>query len=117
MSAVLLSPKTLARPASSKGRVEVGGRDRGYGWSPLIGALMHTVNKTYPSVKNEKGLCCGDPTGVSMFLKHFDEKAIGKVKLDEFEAFNSNDPKYTATSVEFGVHKKRKWEVFTDKSF
>lgn len=60
----------------TEGNVSVGARDRHYGWSPLISALMHTVNKTYPDVKNQKDLCCGDPSGVSMFLNTLTEKQV-----------------------------------------
>ncbi|OJZ81708.1 GMC oxidoreductase [Aspergillus luchuensis CBS 106.47] len=121
-----------------KGRVKVGARDRGYGWSPLIGALMSTVKKTYSGVVNQKDFCCGDPTGVSMFLNTLTNEQVrtdaarswlkpilgdqelrkyivltgelvGKVHLDSGAALRMG-AKWQAKGVEFGVHKKPEWK-------
>ena len=123
----------------SKGKVEVGARDRKYAWSPLIKALMDTVKKTYSSVRNKKDLCCGDPTGVSMFLNTVTTKQVrtdaarswlkpilenpnlkqnitvltgqlvGKVHLDELKSSTAKS-KWQAKGVEFGVHNKTEWK-------
>ncbi|KAB8235290.1 hypothetical protein ETB97_004613 [Aspergillus alliaceus] len=123
------------------GRVHVGARDRGSdrGWSPVIPALMYTVNQTYPQVSNQKDLCCGDPHGVSMFMNTL---SPGQVRADAARSWlypvvanettrhrvtvltghmagkvhlqKKNDPssgaKYKATGVEFGVHNQDGWK-------
>lgn len=123
----------------SKGKVEVGARDRKYAWSPLIKALMDTVKKTYSSVTNRKDLCCGDPTGVSMFLNTVTTEQVrtdaakswlkpilkdpnlkqyitvltgqlvGKVHLDEIKSSTAKS-RWQAKGVEFGVHNKTEWK-------
>ncbi|RDH36001.1 hypothetical protein BDQ94DRAFT_158153 [Aspergillus welwitschiae] len=122
-----------------KGKVKVGARDRKYGWSPLIKALMHTVNSTYEEVVNQKDLCCGDPTGVSMFLNTLTNEQIrtdaarswlkpildddelkqyitvltgelvGKVHLADANP-SETGTEFKAKGVEFGVHKKQEWK-------
>lgn len=122
-----------------KGRVKVGARDRGYGWSPFIGALMSTVKKTYSGVVNQKDFCCGDPTGVSMFSNTLTNEQVrtdaarlwlkpilddqelrkyitvltgelvGKIHLDNGAALRMG-AKWQAKGVEFGVHKKPEWK-------
>ncbi|KNG82965.1 glucose oxidase [Aspergillus nomiae NRRL 13137] len=123
----------------SKGKVKVGARDRKYGWSPLIKALMDTVQKTYNSVTNRKDLCCGDPTGVSMFLNTLTNEQVrtdaarswlkpilenstltpyitvltgqlvGKVHLDAIKP-STGKAKWQAKGVEFGIHNKTEWK-------
>ncbi|KAF7161910.1 hypothetical protein CNMCM5623_007325 [Aspergillus felis] len=118
-----------------EGKVEVGARDRKTNWSPLIFALMQTVNETI-GAPYQQDLCCGVPHGVSMFLntltkgqvrtdaarswlegvlKDDSTKArltvltgqlVGKVNLEPTE---KDDPKYKATGVEFGTHRKNGW--------
>ncbi|GFF25131.1 glucose oxidase [Aspergillus udagawae] len=118
-----------------EGRVEIGARDRKTNWSPLIFALMETVNET-TGAPYQQDLCCGIPHGVSMFLntltkgqvrtdaarswlepvlKNNSAKAritvltgqlVGRVNLEPTE---KDDPKYKATGVEFGTHRKKGW--------
>ncbi|GIJ87978.1 hypothetical protein Asppvi_006894 [Aspergillus pseudoviridinutans] len=118
-----------------KGKVEVGARDRKTNWSPLIFALMQTVNDT-TGAPYQQDLCCGIPHGVSMFLNTLtkgqvrtdaarswlepvlnDKSAkarltvltgqlVGRVNLEPTE---KDGPKYTATGVEFGTHRKKGW--------
>ncbi|KAL4984204.1 glucose oxidase [Aspergillus falconensis] len=122
------------------GTVEVGPRyEKEKPWSKLIGALMNTVNATYPTVKNQKDLCCGDPSGVSMFLNTLNASQIrmdaarswldpvlananysqritvltgqlvGKVHLTP-ACQNKTSVQCHATGVEFGVHQKELWK-------
>ncbi|GIK01785.1 hypothetical protein Aspvir_005826 [Aspergillus viridinutans] len=117
-----------------EGKVEVGARDRKTNWSPLIFALMQTVNDT-TGAPYQQDLCCGIPHGVSMFLntltkgqvrtdaarswlepvlKDNSTKAritvltgqlVGRVNLEPTE---KDDPKYKATGVEFSAPTARR---------
>ncbi|KAL4811969.1 glucose oxidase [Aspergillus spinulosporus] len=127
----------------SNGNVQVGPRYEGKPspkpWSKLIGALMNTVNATYPMVKNQKDLCCGDPSGVSMFLNTLNDsqvrmdaarswldpvladpncsqrvtvltgQLVGKVHLTPSDR-KKTSVLYNATGVEFGVHNMTRWK-------
>lgn len=115
-----------------KGRVKVGARDRHTNWSPLIKALMNTVNKI-TGAPYQLDLCCGHPHGVSMFLNTLTE---GQIRTDAARSWldpvlkndtararitvltgqlvgrvnlKLNDSKYEATGVEFGTHSKKGW--------
>lgn len=122
------------------GNVEVGARDTKDGWSPMIKALMDTVKATFPKVVNQKDLCCGDPTGVSMILNTLTNgqvrtdaarswltpvlndptlqkritvltgQLVGKVHLEKITTPGSDGAQYEAKGVEFGVHKKAEWK-------
>lgn len=129
---------------SSNGNVHVGPRyetkPSPKPWSKLIGALMNNVNATYPNAKNQKDLCCGDPSGVSMFLNTLidtqvrmdaarswldpvlaDPKCkqrvtvltgqlVGKVHLTPSDPNNKTSVRQDATGVEFGVHNMTRWK-------
>ena len=112
------------------GPVQVGTRDTGEEFSPMMMALMDTVQER--GVPIQKDLSCGDPHGVSMFPNSVTEEQkrsdagrswllpetinrenlhilvgqwAGKVLLDS----DSNPP--TAYGVEFGRHRSRKHVV------
>ena len=113
------------------GPVQVGSRDTGDEYSPMMMALMDTVKEK--GVPTQKDLSCGDPRGVSMFPNSVTEDQkrsdagrswllpdvidrknleilvgqwVGKVLLDD----QAQPP--TAFGVEYGRHRSRKFEVY-----
>nr|CAC12802.1 glucose oxidase [Aspergillus niger] len=114
----------------TNGTVHVGPRDTGDDYTPIIDALMTTVENM--GVPTKKDLGCGDPHGVSMFPNtlHEDQvrsdaarewllpnyqrpnlqvltgQLVGKVLLDQ----NNTVPK--AVGVEFGTHKANTFNVY-----
>ncbi|KAL5041595.1 hypothetical protein BDW71DRAFT_201253 [Aspergillus fruticulosus] len=97
------------------GTVEVGPRyEKEKPWSKLIGALMNTVNATYPTVKNQKDFCCGDPSGQRITV--LTGQLVGKVHLTP-ACQNKTSVQCHATGVEFGVHQKElwKWDVWANR--
>ncbi|PYI04761.1 glucose oxidase [Aspergillus sclerotiicarbonarius CBS 121057] len=112
------------------GTVHVGPRDTGEDYTPIIEALMTTVDKR--GVPTKKDLGCGDPHGVSMFpntlhedqvrsdaarewllpnyqrpnLKVLTGQLVGKVLLNQ----NATVPK--AVGVEFGTHRDNTFNVY-----
>ncbi|KFY14884.1 hypothetical protein V491_05869 [Pseudogymnoascus sp. VKM F-3775] len=112
------------------GSVNVGPRDTGASYSPLMKALMGTVEEL--GVPTQQDLNCGDPHGVSMFpndvntdqvrqdaarswllpnykrpnLKVLVGQRVGKVLIDQTAA------KPKATGVQFGTHKNINFEVY-----
>ncbi|PYH95726.1 glucose oxidase precursor [Aspergillus ellipticus CBS 707.79] len=112
------------------GTVHAGPRDTGEAYSPLMKALMSTVQDR--GVPTQKDLSCGDPHGVSMFpnslhetqirsdaarewllpnyqrpnLKVLTGQRVGKVLLDQTDA----TPR--AVGVEFGTHNTTTYNVY-----
>lgn len=116
------------------GPVQVGSRDTGVEYSPMMMALMDTVKER--GVPIQKDLSCGDPHGVSMFPNSVTDEQkrsdagrswllpdtinrehlhilvgqwVGKVLIDT----NSTKPP-TARGVEFGRHRSRIHTVFAN---
>ena len=114
------------------GPVQVGSRDTGDKYSPIMMALMNTVKSK--NVPTKVDLSCGDPRGVSMLpnsvtmnqersdagrtwlspevikRKNFDILVghwAGKVLINDTQ---KHDPQ--AYGVEFGLHTSRKYEVY-----
>lgn len=114
------------------GPVQVGSRDTGEKYSPIMMALMDTVKNM--SVPTQRDLSCGDPRGVSMLpnsvtttgersdagrtwlspdiikRKNLDilvGQWAGKVLIN---ATQGHKPQ--AYGVEFGLHASRKYEVY-----
>lgn len=116
----------------TKGPVQVGSRDTGVEYSPMMMALMDTVKEG--GVPIQKDLSCGDPHGVSMFPNSVtvDQKRsdagrswllpiikrrnlhilvgqwAGKVLID------TDSKPLAAVGVEFGRHQSRKYEVYAN---
>ncbi|KAM0800498.1 GMC oxidoreductase-domain-containing protein [Usnea florida] len=115
-----------------EGPVQVGSRDTGEKYSPIMRALMDTVKKM--KVPTQVDLSCGDPRGVSMLPNSVNTRQersdagrtwlspdiikrknldilvgqwAGKVLIN---ATQKHHPK--AYGVEFGLHTSRKYEVY-----
>jgi choline dehydrogenase-like flavoprotein len=117
---------------NSTGPVNVGPRDTGVAYSPLMKALMSTVQAR--GVPIQQDFNCGDPHGVSMFPNSLSEdqirsdaarewllpnyqrpnlhvlvgQRVGKVLMDE----TTDTPR--ATGVEFGTDANTNFEVYAD---
>ncbi|KAF7131468.1 hypothetical protein CNMCM5793_004693 [Aspergillus hiratsukae] len=122
-----------------KGKVEVGARDRKTDWSPLIGALMNTTNQTTGAPKKVDLCCGhphgvsmflntltekqvrtdAKRSWLEPLLNDKDEskkaritiltgQLVGKVNLDSIGK-DDDGPKYKATGVQFGTHRKEGW--------
>ena len=116
----------------TKGPVQVGSRDTGDNYSPIMMALMDTVKDR--NVPTKKDLSCGDPRGVSMLpnslTTHQERSDAGRTWLSPNTIKRMNldilvgqwagkvlinatqKPHPEAYGVEFGLHTSRKWEVY-----
>lgn len=117
----------------TKAPVQVGSRDTGADYSPMMMALMDTVEEMGVPVR--KDLSCGNPHGVSMFPNSVTEDQkrsdaglswllpntirrrnlhilvgqwAGKVLIDT----DNNKPQ--AYGVEYGRHKSRKYQAYSN---
>lgn len=115
-----------------EGPVQVGSRDTGVEYSPMMMALMDTVKER--GVPIQKDLSCGDPHGVSMFPNSVtvDQKRsdagrswlLPTIKRRNLyilvgqwagKALIDTDSKpLAAYGVEFGRHQSRKHEVYAN---
>lgn len=115
------------------GTVHLGPRDTGEPYSPIMRALMGTVNQRGVPIQHD--LNCGDPHGVSMFpnllnadqvrsdaarewllpnykrpnLKVLVGQRVGKVLI------NQTTTQPIATGVQFGTHHDINFEVYADQ--
>ena len=115
----------------TKGPVQVGSRDTGDKYSPIMNALMNTVKKMGGRTKQD--LSCGDPRGVSMLPNSVTDhqqrsdagrtwlspKIIERKNLDILVGqwagkvlIDTQKSPPQAYGVEFGIHTSRKYEVY-----
>ena len=116
----------------TKGPVQVGSRDTREKYSPIMMALMKTVQEKH--IPTKKDLSCGDPRGVSMLPNSVtasqERSDAGRTWLspDVIERKNldilvgqwagkvlikdTQEPDPQAYGVEFGLHTSRKYEVY-----
>ncbi|OQE19310.1 hypothetical protein PENFLA_c019G07910 [Penicillium flavigenum] len=126
-------------PNPKHGKVEVGARDQKTPWSPLISALMQTANHTtgapmrqdlccgqphgvsmfLNTLTNDQIRTDAERSWLDPILHNTTAKAritvltgqlVGKVNLESTnQSTKGDDPKYRATGVEFGTHRKDGW--------
>jgi choline dehydrogenase-like flavoprotein len=112
------------------GSVNVGVRDTGKPYSPIMKALMATVKAL--GIPTQRDLCCGDPHGVSMLYNTLDEHQIRSDAAREWLLPNYRRPNLkvltgqrvgkvflnqtasvpVATGVQFGRHRSVNYEVY-----